>query len=169
RRPRRRSLWPCRRSPCHSNRLAADASWSDDQGRSMRMSSYQRLLALGLIAALMFGLLQLPATELPAPDDGRPRLAVMVVFDQLRGDYLDKWQPLFVEGGFKRLQTEGAWFANCHYPYAYTITAPGHASLVTGTYPAKHGIVGNEWYDRTHAETVTSVTPPPEKKRTGLG
>lgn len=133
------------------------------------MSSYQRLLALGLVAALMFGLLQLPATELPAPDDGRPRLAVMVVFDQLRGDYLDKWQPLFVDGGFKRLQTEGAWFANCHYPYAYTITAPGHTSLATGTYPAKHGIVGNEWYDRANAETVTSVTPPPDKKRTGLG
>lgn len=133
------------------------------------MSSYQRLLALGLIAAGVFGFLQLPATEMPALDDGRPRLAVMVVFDQMRGDYLDKWQPLFVEGGFKRLQTEGAWFANCHYPYAYTITAPGHTSLATGTYPSKHGIVGNEWYDRAHAENVTSVTPPPNKKRSGLG
>jgi predicted AlkP superfamily pyrophosphatase or phosphodiesterase len=139
------------------------------------MSSYQRLIALGLIGASLFGFLRLPAVEmppvegLPAADDGRPRLVVMVVFDQLRGDYLDKWQPLFVDGGFKRLQTEGAWFANCHYPFTYTITAPGHTSLVTGTNPSKHGIVGNEWYDRANAANVESVSPPPGKKRSGLG
>ncbi len=136
---------------------------------------YQRLLALGLMAAGLFAFLRLPAVEMPAvqappiTDDGRPRLVVMVVFDQLRGDYLKKWQPLFVEGGFKRLQTEGAWFANCHYPYTYTLTAPGHTSLSTGTYPSKHGIIANDWYDRANIETVSSVTPPPNEKRKGLG
>src|SRR5262245_34204049 len=72
-----------------------------------------------------------------------PKLAVLLVFDQLRGDYLEKWQGLFVDGGFKRLQQDGAWFTNCHYPYADTMTAAGHASLVTGCPPCKHGIIGN--------------------------
>ena len=70
----------------------------------------------------------------------KPKLAVIVVFDQMRGDYLEKWQELFGEGGFRRLQTEGAWFTNCHYPYSDTLTAVGHTSLVTGAtpYQARH-------------------------------
>jgi arylsulfatase A-like enzyme len=87
-----------------------------------------------------------------------PKLAVVLVFDQLRGDYLAKWQPLFGEGGLKRLQTEGAWFTNCHYPYSETLTAPGHASLLTGCNPNEHGIIANEWYDRKTHQAVTSVT-----------
>jgi predicted AlkP superfamily pyrophosphatase or phosphodiesterase len=100
---------------------------------------------------------------------GKPKLAVIVVFDQLRGDYLEKWRDLFGEGGFKRLQTEGAWFTNCHYPYADTLTAPGHTSLVTGTSPYKHGIIANDWYDRMSGEVVSSIqserygpVPPPK-------
>jgi predicted AlkP superfamily pyrophosphatase or phosphodiesterase len=88
---------------------------------------------------------------------GKPKLAVIVVFDQLRGDYLEKWQELFGDGGFRRLQTEGAWFTNCHYPYADTLTAPGHTSLVTGTSPYKHGIIANDWYDRASGEDVSAV------------
>src|SRR5579859_4430258 len=88
---------------------------------------------------------------------GKLKLAVIVVFDQMRGDYLGRWEKLFGEGGFRRLMKEGAWFQNCHYPYAFTLTAPGHASLVTGTSPYKHGIIGNEWYDRTAGEVVSSV------------
>src|ERR1700736_5806878 len=98
----------------------------------------------------------------------KPRLAVIVVFDQLRGDYLEKWKDLFGEGGFKRLQTEGAWFTNCHYPYSDTLTAVGHTSLVTGTSPYKHGIIANDWYDRATGEETSSVqsdryepVPPP--------
>ncbi len=106
----------------------------------------------------------------PAVDiTGKPKLVVLVVFDQMRGDYLQKWQPLFGEGGFKRLQTDGAWFTNCHYPYAYTLTAAGHTSLATGAVPAHHGIPANEWYDRATSETVTSVMPPPEDLSKGPG
>src|SRR5262249_25417816 len=77
-----------------------------------------------------------------------PRLAVLIVFDQMRGDYLERWQELFVADGFRKLQTEGVWFTNCHYPYAMTATGPGHASLLSGCSPDRHGIVANEWYDR---------------------
>lgn len=145
-----------------------------DEG-GWKLPSYQRLLAFGFVVLLVVGILQLPLVELPpaegkpAANDGRPRLVVMVVFDQLRGDYPKKWQSLFVDGGFRRLQSEGAWFTDCHYPYCYTLTAPGHASLATGTYPAKHGIIANDWFDREAAKSVTSVTAPLDRPRGGRG
>lgn len=130
------------------------------------MSAYQRLLALALAVVALIGYWSLalspPALE---PLGDRPKLVVVVVFDQMRGDYLRKWQHLFVEGGFKRLQSEGAWFTNCHYPYAYTLTSPGHTSLLTGTYPAKHGIIANEWFDREEKRDVPSTKPPPNLAR----
>jgi hypothetical protein len=86
----------------------------------------------------------------------------------MRGDYLTHWQSLFTKGGFERLLKEGTWFQNCHYPYANTVTAAGHAALATGCSPAKHGIVGNDWYDRAAGKDVISVesdryqpVPPP--------
>src|SRR5207248_2196563 len=109
---------------------------------------------------------------LPTPPNARPKLAVLVVFDQMRADYLTRWQKLFVEDGFKRLQTEGAWFQNCHYPYAYTVTAAGHTSLSTGCSPWKHGIIANDWFDRAEGALVTSVrsdryqpVPPPQDSK----
>jgi hypothetical protein len=71
-----------------------------------------------------------------------------VVIDQMRADYLQRWQALWGEGGFRRLLAESASFTNCHYPFACTETGPGHASLATGRLPGSHGIVGNFWYDR---------------------
>jgi hypothetical protein len=103
-------------------------------------------------------LLHLAAAERgPEPRDERPRLVVLVVFDQMRGDYLSRWEKLYGEGGFRRLLTDGAWYRNCHYPYAGTLTAPGHASMVTGRLPCDHGIVANEWYDRTAAALVNAA------------
>src|SRR5262245_65432276 len=108
------------------------------------MPCYRKLLALLLMIA---GASAAVGAE-------KPRLAVLVVFDQLRADYLTRWQDLFGAGGFRRLQKEGAWFQNCHYPYALTNTGPGHASLITGCSPARHGIIGNEWYDRQDGDLV---------------
>jgi len=83
-----------------------------------------------------------------APTRHRVKLVVLLIFDQMRGDYLDRWQPLFAENGFRRLLRNGLWYTHCHYPYATTSTGPGHASLLSGTSPAKHGVINNEWYDR---------------------
>lgn len=82
-------------------------------------------------------------------EPGKPRvkLAVLVVFDQMRGDYLERWRGLFGSGGFARLQSEGAWFTHCYYPYATTTTGPGHSSLLTGTCPDRHGIINNTWFE----------------------
>lgn len=90
-------------------------------------------------------------------DPERPRLVVLIVFDQLRGDYLARWQDHFGEGGFRRLQTDGAEFVNCHYPYGGTWTGAGHASLLAGSSPNTHGIVGNDWYDRATGRKVYCV------------
>lgn len=97
------------------------------------------------------------ANSVAAPQEDRPRLAVLLVFDQMRGDYMSRWQKQFGEGGFRRIFAEGTWFQNCHYPYAYTVTAAGHASMATGCSPYKHGIIGNSWYDRTRGKTVEAV------------
>jgi hypothetical protein len=79
------------------------------------------------------------------------KLVVLVVFDQMRGDFLEKWRGEFGEHGFKRLQNDGAWFVDSHYPYATTTTGPGHAAMMTGAPPARTGIINNEWYDRAGA------------------
>jgi hypothetical protein len=84
-------------------------------------------------------------------------LAVLIVFDQMRADYLERWRLLWGAGGFRRLQEEGAWFTNCHYPFACTETGPGHATLATGRSPSSHGIVGNYWYDRRKKSDVYCV------------
>jgi len=94
------------------------------------------------------------APPLFSAEPEKPRLVVLVVFDQLRGDYLAKWQPLFGKEGFVRLQTEGAWYTNCHYPYSMTATGPGHSSMLTGCGPDVHGIIGNTWYDRKSGAVV---------------
>jgi hypothetical protein len=83
---------------------------------------------------------------------------VLVFFDQLRGDYLTRWDALFGEGGFHRLEKEGTWFLNCHYPYSDTVTAVGHSSVATGCSPRTHGIIANEWYDRTLGDKVYCVS-----------
>jgi predicted AlkP superfamily pyrophosphatase or phosphodiesterase len=110
---------------------------------------------------LLSGLVLVLTTSMAAggePTKPRSKLAVLVVFDQMRGDYLTRWDELFGEGGFHRLEKEGAWFQNCHYPYAGTVTGAGHASLLTGCTPMTHGIVANEWYDRATGEVVYCAT-----------
>jgi arylsulfatase A-like enzyme len=116
------------------------------------------LLASLLVALCLAASWAIPAVADPG-DEGQenPRLVVLVVFDQMRGDYLTKWEKLFDKDGFGRLMREGAWYQNCHYPYCYTLTAAGHTSIVTGCPPNKHGIISNDWYDRQLREEVSAV------------
>lgn len=97
-----------------------------------------------------------PGEPLPKPGG---RLVVLVVFDQMRGDYLERWADEFGPDGFQRIKKDGAWYADCHLPYACSSTAPGHASISTGAPPSVHGIVENDWYDRQAAARVYCVQP----------
>src|SRR5690606_13143342 len=84
----------------------------------------------------------------------KPKLVVGIVVDQMRYDYLTRFYPQYGEGGFKRLINEGFNCKNNHYNYVPTYTAPGHASIFTGTTPKYHGIIGNDWYDKELKESV---------------
>ena len=77
-----------------------------------------------------------------------PKLVVGIVVDQMRYDYLTRFWGHYGEGGFKRLINSGFNCKNNHFNYAPTSTGPGHASVYTGTTPATHGIIGNDWYDK---------------------
>ncbi|MEL1254166.1 alkaline phosphatase PafA [Flavobacterium sp. DGU38] len=79
----------------------------------------------------------------------RPKLVVGIVVDQMKMEYLYRFSDDFSPNGFKRLMNNGYTFQNMHYNYVPTYTAPGHASIYTGTTPATHGIVGNEWFSRS--------------------
>ena len=104
------------------------------------------------------------ATLLPTPASAqafvaRPKLIVIVVIDQFRGDYLNRDQAKFKGRGFNLFMKEGAWFTDCYYDYANTKTAPGHATLGTGAYSDGHGIETNEFWDasRGYDHRVSAV------------
>lgn len=78
----------------------------------------------------------------------KPKLVVGLVVDQMRQEYFYKFEERYTEGGFKRLMKEGFMMKNAHYNYIPTYTGPGHASIYTGTTPATHGIIANNWYVR---------------------
>jgi len=83
---------------------------------------------------------------------------LLIVVDQFRYDYLERYYDLFVPGGLKRLLTQGASWVDANYDHMPTYTAPGHATLMTGAYPALTGIVANEWPDRETGKKVSSVS-----------
>lgn len=93
----------------------------------------------------------------------KPKLVVGIVVDQMRQEYLYRFEGKFGEGGFKRLMGEGFMLTNAHYNYVPTETGPGHASIYTGTTPSIHGIVANEWYDRVLKRDVNCVNDPNQK------
>ena len=101
---------------------------------------------------------QPPARKVGAARTARPRLVLLIVVDQFRYDYLERFDDLFVSNGLKRLTREGASWVNANYDHMPTYTAPGHATLMTGAWPAETGIVGNDWPDRDGGRFVSSVT-----------
>jgi predicted AlkP superfamily pyrophosphatase or phosphodiesterase len=83
-----------------------------------------------------------------------PRLVLFVTVDQLRGPVLFEMESRLEEGGFRHLLTNGTCFTNAHYDHANNETAVGHASLITGAWPARHGIIGNDWFDAERGRNV---------------
>lgn len=98
----------------------------------------------------------------------RPRLVVVLVVDQMRADYVDKFHGQW-KTGLKRLVDEGAWFRAAAYPYASTETCVGHATISTGAFPASHGMVANAWWDREQQKMVTCTSDPEVKNSAYAG
>lgn len=103
----------------------------------------RRLLVLAILLAT--------SVLLAAADS--PRLIVVIVVDQMRADYVDRFAADW-SSGLKRLVEDGARFTRAAYPYLTTVTCPGHATIATGAYPHTHGIFQNTWYDRARAQSV---------------
>jgi predicted AlkP superfamily pyrophosphatase or phosphodiesterase len=106
--------------------------------------------------------------EETAAQPEKPRLVVVIVVDQMRADYVDKFRGQW-NGGLKRLAEEGAWFRTAAYPYASTETCVGHATISTGAFPANHGIVANTWWDREAQKMVTCTNDPNVKNTAYAG
>jgi len=120
------------------------------------MSIPKRLFACLTIWALAL------ATTPPANAtayDARPKLVIILVLDQFRADYLERYRTDFKGRGFRLFLDHGANFPDCYFGYANTETAPGHSTIATGAYTDGHGIGSNEWWDLTRSKDhpVTSV------------
>jgi len=104
------------------------------------------------------------ATASASPEPGpaivpQAKLVVVIVIDQMRADYYDRLGPQW-QRGFKQLREQGRYFSAAYHEHALTETAPGHASISTGTDPARHGIVANGWFDRAAGAKVNAVADP---------
>ena len=110
---------------------------------------------MGKIILLFVVCLQLSLKNAKAQNPGdNPKLVVGIVIDQMRWDYLYRFGNNYCNDGFKRLLSNGYSFENTYIPYLPTYTAVGHTSIYTGSVPAIHGIVGNNWYERIIGKKV---------------
>ena len=89
--------------------------------------------------------------------ENAPKLVVGIVVDQMKNEYLHRFQDRYSKDGFLRLMHDGFYAANHQYSYHPTVTAPGHASIYTGTTPSVHGIIGNDWYNPNTKENMYCV------------
>ncbi|MCH8545554.1 MAG: alkaline phosphatase family protein [Cryomorphaceae bacterium] len=106
-------------------------------------------------------------SETPPSDiSERPKLVVGIVVDQMRYDYLYRYEDLYGDNGLKRLMREGFHFHNTNFPYVPTYTGPGHASIFTGTTPSIHGIIANNWFVK---ETKEKMYVTQDNKVEGVG
>lgn len=130
----------------------------------MTMTNIKNNVITRIIVILLTTLTLLPqasdAQRQASPRAGRtakPRLVLVIVVDQFRYDYLERFGDLFGSGGFNRLISEGALFTNANYDYVPTFTACGHAAISSGSVPALNGIVGNAWFDRESGKVRVMV------------
>src|SRR5471032_382688 len=85
---------------------------------------------------------------------GKPKLVVFFVVDGLPQRQVVDYRDQLAPDGFARFLERGAWFADAHYGHAFTVTAAGHATMLTGAYPHRTGIIGNEWLDPVTLQPV---------------
>jgi len=143
--------------------------WEAESSMGRTTDSCEHRKALTALLLALVGALTPPARAQHARPAARsvepsakPRLVVLLVVDQMRADYVDKFRFQWT-GGLKRLVEEGAWFRNAAYPYAATETCVGHATISTGALPATHGMISNEWWDRDLGKRVTCTADPTVK------
>lgn len=111
-------------------------------------------LALAASLSCVWG--QAPAAAPTPSAPARPKLLLMIAVDQFRYDYLTRFRSEY-KAGLAQLLTQGAVFTNANYEHMPTVTAVGHATMLTGASPLMSGIVANDWYERETGKITTSV------------
>ena len=106
-------------------------------------------IALFLAALLATGCVT-TVPEAPPP----PKLVVFLVVDGLPQRQVTDYREQLAPDGLRRFLDRGAWFADAHFGYSFTVTCAGHAAMLTGAYPHRSGIIGNEWNDRATGDRV---------------
>ena len=114
--------------------------------------------AFVVVLALCLSAIATPLAA-PAPPRRTPKLVVLLVVDQMRADYVERFGDHWT-GGLRRLMDEGAWLREAAYSHMATVTCVGHASIVTGALPRTHGIVGNDLWDREAGKAGNCVADP---------
>ncbi len=110
---------------------------------------------LSIIAVtLSFNCLSQSSAPIAESTNNQPKLVVGIVVDQMRYEYLTRFQHRFGDGGFMRMINDGFNCKNNHFNYIPTYTGPGHASVYTGTTPKYHGVIANNWYDKEVKKSV---------------
>src|SRR5436853_43475 len=119
---------------------------------------------IAMISRLVALVAALAAAPPVAP---RPRLVVVITVDQLRPDYLDRYRPQ-LKSGLAMLLKQGAVFTEAYHDHAITRTAPGHATILPGRWPAHTGIIRNLAGVQDSATPligVTGIGAPPARFR----
>ncbi len=115
-------------------------------------------IVLKVIVLILSALSSLSAVSKSLADNknkiNKPKLVVQITVDQLRGDLPLRVQQSLPLGGFRYLLEQGTYYKNAHYGHANTETAVGHATLVTGADPSRHGIVANDWINSKTGQYV---------------
>ncbi len=109
---------------------------------------------LNIIIVFLIALSSFSQNKSSSKISQKPKLVIGIVVDQMRYDYLTRFEDKFVDDGFMRLINNGFNCKNHHFNYVPTYTGPGHASIFTGTSPSNHGIISNNWYDKFSDESV---------------
>jgi len=100
-----------------------------------------------------------PAARQDVPGAEPPRLLVLLVLDQFPSEYIELYGSQWTRG-LRRLVDGSALFTEAAYPYGRTATCAGHGTIGTGAFPQRHGLVGNQWYDRELDKRVTCEEDP---------
>ena len=116
-----------------------------------KISSLRRLAVIGSLAATAS---LIPFSVTAAEKPTQPKLVVVMVVDGLPQEQVMRYRDQYTQGGFRRLLDQGAWYSDAHQAHGVTVTAVGHAAVLTGAYPYQHGIIANEWIDTRTRESM---------------
>ena len=108
------------------------------------------------VLMLLFVFLKMTGQGAYIPPD-KPKLIIGIVIEELRYDQLEKFRDKFVENGIKKLLNEGTFYKNASYQYVLSQSAPGYATIATGTEPSYHGITSDNWYLPLKNELIYST------------